>query len=239
MLGALLALNEWRRTKMTVKFNIVKPFRLTHRDGTIEDIAIGEHEFPDEYKDHFFIKHHSDQGGDDKPGLGTPEYATKMRALAEKRRAAAAEADDLAREAEEAHLDPKVRDARKAAREAGVIQATKPIEGGPNLEGAARAISPGLKGLPDRDAAVGNQIDTNDPIADNESSVLDADSVDGDDADDTNDDSNEGNDTIDSATEEENTTDPTLAAARREATTNPQAAQRPSLQRKTLTPPRK
>lgn len=159
-----------------VKIRITKPFRLTNKDGTISDYQPGDHEFPDGSEDHFFIKAHSDKAEDAKPGLGTAAHVEKMRMVAEARRKAVEEADELVREAEEAHMSTEEQKARQAGAAAG-MQLPKPagsVKGGPNVEGAAREISPGMKGLPDRDAAVGNLTEVGrTPIADEASTVLD------------------------------------------------------------------
>jgi hypothetical protein len=166
---------------------------LTNRDGTQTEYTPGEHEFPDDHADHFFVKAHSDQASDAGPALGSVGHVEKMRKVAEARRRAAEEADELVREAEEAHYSAEDQKARAAGIKAG-LTAPKPaagIMGGPAVEGAARAISPGLKGLPDRDAAVGNQIDQPNPTADDNSTVLDAVDEDDDDSDDSDDSSDD------------------------------------------------
>lgn len=181
MRGALLSVQTKLESAHMVKIRITKPFNLTNRDGTVTAYAPGDHDFPDGSEDHFFIKAHSDKASDAKPGLGTAAHVESMRAVAESRRKAVEEADALVREAEEAHMSSEEQKARGAAIAAG-LQVPKPagsVQGGPNVEGAAREISPGLKGLPDRDAAVGGLIDQPEPIVDQEASVLDDDLDDG------------------------------------------------------------
>jgi hypothetical protein len=175
MFDALLSIQTKLEIAHMVKIRITKPFRLTNRDGTQTDYAPGDHDFPEGSEDHFFIKAHSDKAADAKPGLGTAAHVESMRAVAEARRKAVAEADELVREAEEAHMSREEQEARKAGIAAG-LQVPKPqasVQGGPNVEGAAREISPGLKGLPDRDAAVGGLIDQPEPIVDQDASILD------------------------------------------------------------------
>ena len=211
MLGALLALKRQMETSM-VKIRITKPFRLTNKDGTITDYSPGDHDFPDGSEDHFFIKAHSDKADGAKPGLGTAAHVEDMRRVAEARRKAVLEADELVREAEEAHMSTEEQKARAAAREAGipVPKAAASVEGGPALEGAVREISPGMKGLPDRSAAVGGLEEPGIRASEEEASILDDDALGDGDVDDDGD------------------TDPALLAAKKEARDAQRAKNPPS-----------
>jgi hypothetical protein len=207
MLGALLVLKRQMETRM-VKIRITKPFRLTNRDGTISEYAPGDHDFPDGSEDHFFIRAHSDKAEGAAPGLGSAAHVEKMRSVAEARRKAVQEADDLVREAEEAHMSAEEQKARAAARDAG-LTLPKPagaIQGGPAVEGAVREISPGMKGLPDRDAAVGGLEEPGERASGEEASLTDDDAFGGgpNDPDVNDDDDTDGS-------------DPALLAAKKEA----------------------
>jgi hypothetical protein len=85
-----------------VRVKVVKPFILNHDNGTKEPFAAGIHEVPSHVADHWYFKAHTDKAPKDKLELGTPQYASAMKALAESRRKALEEAEALLAEAEAA-----------------------------------------------------------------------------------------------------------------------------------------